>query len=272
MARPRKWTDEQLREAVATSSTWKDVVLKIGRTDNPKARRVVQGHAVRMELDVGHLPTFKPIDPVYPYDARFRNLVNDLVTIVPECDSWGQVFKRLGVNPSGSGYVSLRAKAVALGLDTSHFRGQAWSSRPIDHVAVPFMRDRDETLLHKAAAARATAWFMERGYTVCIPAEPALYDLVVDSDVGLVKVQVKSTFSQDPKTGRWVVRIHRMTYSPDAKLTTNGARVKCVYAPGEIDFFFIVTADNVNYLIPLGVTKGAGALALDSKYAAFKVA
>jgi hypothetical protein len=56
------------------------------------------------------------------------------------------------------------------------------------------------------------------------------------------------------------------------RYTSNGARAKCVYAPGEIDFFFIVTAAGDNYLVPLAVTKGVGSLTLDSKYAAFKVA
>jgi hypothetical protein len=42
--------------------------------------------------------------------------------------------------------------------------------------------------------------------------------------------------------------------------------------PGEIDFFVVVTADGDNYLLPLAVTKGAGSLTWDSKYAAFKLA
>jgi hypothetical protein len=270
MPRPRKWTDEQLVEAVATSFTWRDVVLKIGRTDNAKARGVVQGHAVRLGLDVSHLPVFKPVAPIYPHDVRFQNIVGDLAAVVPECDSWAQVFRRLGITASGSGYVSLRNKVTGLGLDTSHFRGQSWGSRPVDAVGIPFSRDRDPELLRKAATARATAWFMERGYTVCIPVEPALYDLVVDSDEGLVRVQVKSTTSHD-KSGRWLVRIHRMAYDSSVKHTSNGARARCVYAPGEIDFFFIVTGAGDNYLVPLVVTKGVATLTLDSKYAAFKV-
>jgi len=271
MPRPRKWTDEQLREAVAASSTWQEVVLKIGRTNNTKARRVVQGHAIRLSLDVSHLPAFEPVAPVYPHDFRFRGIVDDLVAVVPECDSWAQVFRRVGITPSGSGYVSLRNKAMALGLDTSHFRGQRWASRPVDAVEVPFSRDYTPELLRRAATARATAWFMERGYTVCVPVEPALYDLVADSDAGLVRVQVKSTTTRD-KNGRWVVRIYRMAYKSSVKRTSNGARAKCAYAPGEIDFFFIVTAAGDNYLMPLAVTRGARTLTLDSKYAVFKVA
>jgi hypothetical protein len=155
MSRPRKWTDEQLREAVAASSTWQEVVLKIGRRNNAKARRVVQGHAVRLRLDVSHLPVFEPVAPVYPHDFRFLGIVDDLVAAVPECDSWAQVFRRVGITPSGSGYVCLRNKAIALGLDTSHFRGQRWASRPINAVDVPFSRDYSPELFRRAATACA---------------------------------------------------------------------------------------------------------------------
>jgi hypothetical protein len=112
---------------------------------------------------------------------------------------------------------------------------------------------------------------MERGYTVCVPVEPAPYDLVVDSDDGLVRVQVKSTVSKE-RTDRWVVRISRMAYERGTKPGANGARVKCLYAPGEVDYFFVVTPVGDYYLIPLSATKGLASLTLDSKYGAFKVA
>ena len=84
-------------------------------------------------------------------------------------------------------------------------------------------------------------------------------------------VLVKITTSRD-KSGRWIVRIHRMAYDSSVRHKSSGARSKCVYAPGEIDYFFIVTGAGDNYLVPLAVTKGAASLTLDSKYAAFKVA
>jgi hypothetical protein len=51
----------------------------------------------------------------------------------------------------------------------------------------------------------------------------------------------------------------------------------CGYAPdsyssGEVDFFFILTAEGDSYLVPLAITKCASSLTLDCKYAAFKVA
>ncbi len=98
-----------------------------------------------------------------------------------------------------------------------------------------------------------------------------MYDLVVDSDKGLMKIQVKSTASKD-RTGRWLVRINRMAYERGARANANGARVRCLYAKGEIDYFFVVTGASDYYLVPLAVTEGLASLTLDSKYVAFKVA
>lgn len=257
-------------KAVAASTTWGEVVTRIGHADYGAARRTMQAHAVRLELDVGHLPPFRPIAPRYPSGGR---AVADerLPAAIASSTSWAGVLRQLGLKPSGSIQARLRKQAADLGLDFSHFRGQAWGATPVDAVDTPFSREPDPKLLHKAACAYATAWFMERGYTVCIPVEPAIYDLVADSDEGLAKIQVKSTVSRD-RTDRWLVRISRMAYERGAKATTNGARVTCMYAPGEIDYFFVVTAARDYYLIPLAVTKGLASLSLDSKYAAFKVA
>jgi hypothetical protein len=130
--------------------------------------------------------------------------------------------------------------------------------------------NEDEKNLHRAAASMAAAWFLERGHTVSIPVEPAVYDMIVDSDDGLVRVQVKSTRSKDD-AGRWMARIHRHAYDRDIKPTANGSRMRRNYSEREIDYFFIVTADGGRYLIPLSVVHGIGTLVLESKYAAFKV-
>ena len=270
MVRPRNWTDDQLRSAVTAAATWGDVIRGVGRVDNVKARRTVQGHAVRLGLDVTHLPTIKMVDPIYPHDTGQRIRLNELAEVIPEVNSWAEAFRRLNLRVTGSGYLRLKAKARELEIDMSHFRGQGWSSKPIPGVRLPFTLDADERNLHKAAASKAAAWFLERGYMVSVPVEPAAYDMIVDSDEGLVRVQVKSTRSKDD-AGRWLVRIYRQSYDRDAKLTTNGPRVRRNYSDAEIDYFFIVASDGSKYLIPLNVVQGIGSLTLDSKYAAFRV-
>lgn len=139
-------------------------------------------------------------------------------------------------------------------------------AKPVVGENVPFAREQDAKYLQKAAVSMAASWFMERGYMVSLPIEPALYDMVVESDDGLVRVQVKSTVRQD-KAGRWAVRICRLAYDRHA----NSGRTRRSYSADEIDYFFVVTGCGDKYLIPLGIVQGIGALTLDSKYSSFKL-
>jgi len=270
MGRPRQWTDDQLRAAVAASTTWGEVVVNMGQADYGAARRNFQAHAVRLELSVEHLPPFKPVAPRQPTD---RSLADPelLAAAIAESTSWAGVLRRLGRGVSGSAQARLHMQADELGLDVSHFRGQAWGATPVRAVETPFSRPRDARNLRQAATALATAWFVERSYRVSIPTEPAPYDLVVESDEGFVRVQVKSTARKD-RNGRWLVGINRQAYDRSVALTANGARSRRAYTSDEVDVFFIVTSSADQYLIPLPVTSGVESLTLDSKYAAFKVA
>ncbi|WP_194385631.1 group I intron-associated PD-(D/E)XK endonuclease [Microbacterium invictum] len=58
----RRWNEEQLQSAVATETSWTEVVDALGLTGR-SAVSIVKGHAARLELDVSHLT---PI----PADAR----------------------------------------------------------------------------------------------------------------------------------------------------------------------------------------------------------
>ena len=137
-------------------------------------------------------------------------------------------------------------------------------------VEVPFTKEPSPDNLRMAAIGMATDWFLKRGYLVSIPVEPAKYDLVVESDEGFQRVQVKTTTVQDPY-GRWTAGCHRHEYQQEVEPTASGKFRKIAYGKGDIDFFFIVTGDEDCYLIPLGATNRALSLTLDKKYAAYKV-
>lgn len=140
MARPRTWTDDDLRTAVRETSTWGELVQKIGLTDFAKARRTAQGHCVRLGLDVAHLPAFKPLAPIEPHDSCWSSVSAEVAAAVPDSSSWADVFRKLGLPVTGSGYVRLKGTAERLGLDTSHFRGQGWSAKPVEAMDTPFGR------------------------------------------------------------------------------------------------------------------------------------
>ncbi len=48
----RTWSDEKLRQAVASSDSWTEVLRRLDINDNEDARIIVRGHAARLSLDV----------------------------------------------------------------------------------------------------------------------------------------------------------------------------------------------------------------------------
>jgi len=136
--------------------------------------------------------------------------------------------------------------------------------------AVPFERQPDSTELRKSGVALAIHWFMDRGYMVSIPVEPARYDLVVESDQRLKRVQVKTTNTKD--RGRWITRLHRKAYDASVEPNASGKTKPLAYTSDEIDLFFIVAGDRTCYLIPLEAVTGQLSANLDDKFAAYRVA
>jgi hypothetical protein len=254
--------------AVAESRTWSDVCRRLGLATGSSALHTVQGHVARLRLEVGHLPPPRTVEPATLPPTRPSR--EDLTAAIGAYNSWADVLRCLGLKVTSASYAWLHKSAADFDLDTAHLRGHAWNSEAVEAGPLPFTRTPDAANLSKASAAIATAWFMRRGYVVSVPVEPTRYDLVVESDDNtLARVQVKSTVSKDRQ--RWIVGIARRQYDKSVPLNANGARVKSVYQPHEIDYFFIVTGDGGQYLIPLSVTNGSTTLTLDSKYAAYKV-
>jgi hypothetical protein len=97
---------------------------------------------------------------------------------------------------------------------------------------------------------------MHRGCTVSFPAEPIVYDLLVDTPEGLMRVQVKSTTSS-PKSEGWIVGVG---HHPDTHAKKQGHVL--AYSPDEIDLFFIIDGDMTMYLIPSRAIAGRIAILL----------
>jgi hypothetical protein len=104
-------------------------------------------------------------------------------------------------------------------------------------------RKADLKYLRVAAPAVAAGWFALRGGAVSFPAEPTVYDLLVDAPDGISRVQVKTTTFWT-KYG-WAVGVG---HHPDTHAKRRGHRV--AYDPDVIDLFFIIDGDLTIYLIP----------------------
>jgi len=179
--------------------------------------------------------------------------------------NWSAVMVAIGKKP-GSGTEKVKVVAERLGVDTSHFAYKR-CFKPVPGVATPFrntVRPGGQSGLSIAAR-----WFLDRGYIVSVPLEPAPYDLVTESDEGLKRVQVKTTHQRQPN-GRFCVEIARRVHDATVPRNANGSRRAVPYNSDQVDYFFIVSPESM-FLIPISVVAGFRRIVLDVKYAAFAV-
>ena len=227
----------------------------------------LRGHAARLGLDTSHIPVRTQVAAITspspePYECVAVS-IEDLREAVSASRSWAQVAERLSVSRAGRNYRNLKALAAKTGIDVSRLYGQAWGRAPVQPLPVPFSRSFDPTLLHQMGTAVATAWFVGRGYMVSVPTEPAAYDLIVESDLGLQRIQVKTTRGT-------TVGITKVQYGLTESPSSGKYSGRRPYTKAEIDLFFIFTGTGALYLIPIDAVEGMRHLALE-RYAKYRL-
>jgi hypothetical protein len=138
MPRARRWTDEQLIEAVAASRTLAEVSRRLGL--RPGKYDLLRGHIARLGIEASHLPRASAGSP----RTGRRYTDDDLVAAVRAEQTVHGVLRRLGYTPNGGMFRAIKGHIRALGLDTSHFTGQAWArgtarpreSAPLEEILV----------------------------------------------------------------------------------------------------------------------------------------
>jgi hypothetical protein len=134
----------------------------------------------------------------------------------------------------------------------------------------PFSTEQAVENLRRSSIGIAIDWFLARGHCVSIPIEHAApYDLVVECDEGMKRVQIKTTSHRDSR-GNWIVATHRMIYDPTASAVT-GHRRRRGYKENEVDWFFVVTAERTLFLLPIGLVAGKTAITLGHRYAGHRL-
>ena len=111
---------------------------------------------------------------------------------------------------------------------------------------------------------------MSRGYVPSVPVDQVSYDLIVDSDDGLKRVQIKTTTQMD-KSGHWNAQTHKRIYDKTRTLNASGKRRKVPYEPDEVDIFFIMTGDRSVYIVPYAVVGTKKHLSLGPNYDQYKL-
>lgn len=244
----RTWNDDQLREAVASSPSWRAVARALGlKGTSAGTIRAIRRHAARLELDTTH------------FTGQRRWSDQQLRAAVRAASNWADVLVSLGASDNGENRVRVKGHAVRLGLDCTHLKVLDRPGTAEDVFNEPVQPDS----LRTAAAALAMAWFSLRGCAVALPIEPQEYDLLVTTRNGIQRVQVKSCASRDSQ-GRWQVGVGRRPYVLDKSAG------KMPYDPESLDLFFIVLGDGGIYVIPSSVLAGRVGISADS-YAPYRV-
>lgn len=242
MAGNRRYSDEQLRDAVAAATSWRDTLRRLGlAATSSSAIRSVRYHAERLAIDSSH------------FTGGRRWTDAELTDALSEVSTWTEAAARLRLR-GGSAVPFLQRHAARLGIDTNHLDGVTDGT---PDPSVTSLRV-DLANLSRAGSQIAAAWFTLCGQDVSWPLEPCRYDLLVSGNGETRRVQVKTTTTRD-ECGSW--RAH---------VSTNGRHETRVYTTDEIDDFFIIDGDLNFYLIPIRAMRGMHYVRLRA-YETFKV-
>ncbi len=124
MPRQQTWTDQQLIEAVAASTCFKQICDALGLWPGGGTYRTLERHMERLSIDCSHLA--RRMGP-RGTNGRRRWTDEELAEAVAASQSWSEVSRRLGCKPSGGAHRWLKAHVVHRRLDTSHFTSQGWA-------------------------------------------------------------------------------------------------------------------------------------------------
>jgi hypothetical protein len=121
---------------------------------------------------------------------------------------------------------------------------------------------RDETQLRIAAEHFAKFFFILNGFNVLVPEVGAPYDLMVDMEGGLQKVQVKSSTARKSHNYEFTLRRTRNN--------SKGFR-RTLYSSKECDWFFLLDLDMNAWLIPFHLLERKGRIIPKDRFPGYKV-
>ena len=127
----QKWTIEELKDAIDKSKKWKDVCSFLGlvpgdsRT-NQRLKRIAQKHGI----NYSH----------FNWNKKYSK--KELMDVIPHCRSMRQVLLELGMNETGSAYATIKRTIKEIGIDTSHFSGNAWNKGNYGKIGRASCRER----------------------------------------------------------------------------------------------------------------------------------
>lgn len=179
--------------------------------------------------------------------------------------SWVEVSNKMGKSRSAGDY--FKKTAEKLGLDYSNLVPSHMKALNSEDFDIPFRSQpvKDRLAQRRSAIGTAINWFLSNNYSPSIPVEIEKYDLVVESEKGFQKVQVKSS-EKVLSNGNHEASLLTTFYNLEKKRYEQRA-----YVEHEVDIFFIECADGFKYIIPFEAVKGKQRITITKKYESFRV-
>lgn len=127
-----RWTDDELRVAIASSTSFRDAAVRLGAVET---RKRVRRRARELGLDTTHFRADRNKARQWSDD--------DLRRAVLGARSLAAIVRALGLRAAGGNFAHVRRRIEELGLDTSHVLGQGWNlgrspgvKRPLSEILV----------------------------------------------------------------------------------------------------------------------------------------
>ena len=146
MPRRQSWTDDQLRRAVASSTSIKMTMRTLGISSGGSGHYTIRHRVKELGLDTRHFDS--------PGALKGSWTDDDLRAVVPRSSGYIDVLGRLGIVPSGGIEKRLKRRISLLGISTMHFvrkrgprgrKGTRWTDEEL-RKAVTAARSYAETI------------------------------------------------------------------------------------------------------------------------------
>jgi len=131
-SRQPRWTDAQLRDAIARSTSFRDAATRLGAVET---RKRVRRRTRELHIDTTHFKSQR--------DKARRWTDGELRAAVVGARSIADVLRALGLRAAGGNFDHVRRRIEALEIDTSHILGQGWNvgrspgpKRPLEEILV----------------------------------------------------------------------------------------------------------------------------------------
>jgi hypothetical protein len=235
------YTDDDLRRAVATSVSWREVLRTLGyRTTNGELAKAVRHQAEALGVDTAQ---------VGRRGGRSVSWTDrDLRQAAASSNSWDDAVCSLGVIPSVTAIGRARKRARELQLDTCHLQPPggtlAEPPRPsLPSTARPSGPARTTNEKGTRAEGAVLAALLRAGYNVLVPFGVVRYDLLIeDADGRFHRVQCKTGRLSHRSTS---VEFNVVSSRPGSKRKdyVNDVEYFGVYLPDLDEVYLILIAD-----------------------------